>query len=164
MRARAVPILVAVGLILATVPVAAGGTVDLVDEPVRRVVHVPRPADAGVQNHTKKDAECFAEVPLLDSNSCTDSWDQGAGNFSADWHSTFHDLWTIGRVSLTVRDAVDRVVFQRDCRWLAVTGLCIVQIEDGVAGEWTMRLDARVEATVGASSTAHGWFHLVPAD
>lgn len=164
----AAAILSMVSLIAAGVPVPAAetGTVQLDGQ--EGLVHVPiedgpevRDPDASVPlSHTDKDAECFTIVPILGTNQCSDTWDQGPGNFSADWHSTFHDLWTIGQLSLVVEDAEGRVVFQRDCQWFGVTGLCIVQIEDGVPGTWTMTLTASVDATVGSSSTAHGWFDL----
>lgn len=159
-------LLMVIGLILvtATVPAAAAETVDVVTEtPDRTWVPGEDPGPAAPGSHTDKDAECQTVVPLLGSDTCTDTWDQSAGEFVADWHSTFHDLWTFGHLTLTVEDAAGKIVFQRDCQWLGVTGICIVQIRDGTPGTWTMRLDARVDATVGASSTAHGWFDLQPA-
>lgn len=134
--------------------------------PVDGAIDVEEGPSAGVdaQNHTAPDAECEVTVLILQSGSCTDSWDQAPGSFEADWHSTFHDLWTLGSLSLTVRDGVGAVVFDRDCRWFAVTGLCFVQIDPvAVSGTWTMRLDARVDATFGTSSVAHGWYNLTPA-
>lgn len=166
MKARA--IVVAVGLLTLSSGTALGAGTVHVETPGSTAGPTPTPGEPGdevpmPQSHTARDAECSVVVPLLDSGACFDTWNQSAGTFLADWHSTFHDLWTVGHLTLTVRDDAGRVVFQRDCQWLGATGLCIVQSQDGIAGTWTMRLDARVDATVGASSTAHGWFDLVPA-
>lgn len=133
----------------------------------------PEPADGdgpGTLGHTDHDAECEVSVDILDTGSCRDTWDQPNGTLIVEgnvilngtWHSTFHDLWTVGTLVLTVEDAEGTVVFLRRCRWAAAVGACTLQVQNGVPGTWTMRLDATVHATLLLRSVAHGWFDMPP--
>lgn len=119
------------------------------------------------------DAECFVTVPVGQTRSCSASWDQAKGNYSGDWHSTFHDLSALGRISLTVEDADGRVVLDRECVWLgpvAVTGIggvCRLRMthgnhSEGTPGTWTMTLTARVDAAAGLDAESHAQFGLDP--
>lgn len=121
------------------------------------------------------DAECFVDVAPGSTESCVREWNQSAGEFGGDWHTTFHaDVLnvvdtSVGRLELTIRDDTGQSVFERACVWFGPAalsgtgGLCSISYNAGnhsvgQAGNWTMEFSARLDA--GLSTEAHAQFGL----
>lgn len=122
------------------------------------------------------DAECTVHVPAGGTADCSDTWNQQAGEFGGDWHTTFHpDVLdfvdtSIGRIDLTIQDDVGETVFERSCVWFGpaslsgIGGLCTISYNAGnhsvgEPGTWKMTMRAYLDGSV-LSSDAHAQFGL----